>query len=295
MRSQNVIIVGAGPAGMTAAIQLQRAGCSPILFERERAGGLLLNANLVENYPGFPDGIAGEDLVRAMVEQLERTGVRMTTGEVSSLRRDGDAFLLMADDETLRGRSVIVATGTKAVIPSDLPLPPSMIDRYIFTELRHAEPESEDRVAIVGGGDCAFDYALNLGSKGCSVFILHRGREPEAIPLLVERARARPSIEYIPGVVLKDIEEERGGITLRLEGGVKDDLSVDFLILAVGREPENGILSGKLREDLDRGVSIQGLHLAGDVRRGHMRQVGIAVGDGLVAAMDICRTLKGTG
>ncbi len=218
----------------------------------------------------------------------------MITGEVSSLSRDGDVFLLMADDETLRGRSVIVATGTKAVIPSDLPLPPSMIDRYIFTELTHAEPEAKDRVAIVGGGDCAFDYALNLCSKGCSVFILHRGREPEAIPLLVERARVRQSIEYIPGVDLKDIEEQRNGITLRLSGGTKKNLRVELLILATGREPEKAILSGEMRADLDRGVSIRGLHLAGDVRRGHMRQVGIAVGDGLVAAMDICRTLKET-
>jgi thioredoxin reductase (NADPH) len=295
IRSHNVIIIGAGPAGISAAIQLNRAGFSPQLVERDKPGGLLLNANLVENYPGFPHGVRGEELVRFMVRQLQRSGVRIESSEVTAIARDGEHFLLDSNSGGQRAKSVIVATGTRGIIPDDIPLPSSLIGSRILCEPRDLDPEPGTRVAVIGGGDCAFDYALNLAGKGCKVSIVHKGSRPGALSILVERVAGNPYIDYISGVNLKDLEESERGIVMQLTGRVDKTFEVEFLMLAVGREPENAILSPEIMKDLESGIEVKGLYLVGDVKRGLMRQVGIAVGDGLMAAMDIGRKQKGFG
>ncbi len=291
--SHNVMIIGAGPAGISAAIQLSRAGLSPMLIERDRPGGLLLNANLVENYPGFPHGVRGEELVRFMVRQLQRSGVRIIPGEVTALARDGEYFLLDTDTGTQRAKSVIVATGTRGIIPDDPPIPSPLVGSRILCELKGLDLEPGTRVAVIGGGDCAFDYALNLAGRGCGVSILHKGEKPGALSILCERVAGNPHIDYVSGVILKDVEESGKGLALKLSGSVERILEVEFLLLAVGREPEDRFLSPGIARDLESGLEVRGLYLVGDVKRGLMRQVGIAVGDGLMAAMDICRRHRG--
>jgi thioredoxin reductase len=281
------------PAGITTAIQLKRSGHTPLLLEKDQIGGLLLNANLVENYPGFPNGITGEALAQLMVWHLDRVGVRVDPAEVRSLRRERDMFLLDDGYGLAGARAVVLASGTKGIIPDNLPLPDSLIGRYISCELKDIVSKAGSRVAVIWGGDCAFDYSLNLAGEGCHVSILQRGDRPRALPLLVDRVRRNPNIDYMSGVVVKEVEEIDHGVILHLNGGAENRLEVDFLLLAVGREPRDTILSSDIKRDLETGTGVEGLYLVGDVRRGFMRQVGIAVGDGLVAAMDIYRAWKG--
>jgi thioredoxin reductase len=201
----------------------------------------------------------------------------------------------------LRARAVIVATGTRGIIPDDIPVPLSLLGSYIYREIADVTPRLVERppdgagpmAALIGGGDCAFDYGLNLLGRGCRVTILHRGQRPRALPVLVDRVARSGAAEYRPGVTVGGIERVERGLRLHLKGGNGSTLEVDFLMLAVGREPEDAILAPGLRAALDAGERIDGLHLAGDVRRGYMRQVGIAVGDGLVAAMETAGLLKG--
>lgn len=292
MKIHDVAIIGAGPAGITASIQLKRSGIESLLLEKERVGGLLLNANRVENYPGFPDGISGVDLVGLMVWHMDRFGIRPVYTEVRSLHRDGGIFRLKTASDLRLARIVVLASGTEGIIPDDLPIHDSLLGRRIFCDLKDTSSQPGHRVAIIGGGDCAFDYALNLAGRGCRISILHRGDRPKALPLLLERANAESWIDYIPGVALKGIEEAEDGLILHLIGAHIDHLEVDLLLLAVGRRPRNDFVSSEIMSEIDSGKEIEGLYLAGDVRRGFMRQVGIAVGDGLLAAMDIGAKLK---
>jgi thioredoxin reductase len=291
MRTHEVVIIGAGPAGIMAAIQLKRSGISPVLLEKEQVGGLLLNANLVENYPGFPEGVTGEEFVKLMVRHLEYTGIEVEFGEVKTLSYGSELFLIGEGNGTLSARRVVVASGTRAIIPDDIPFSPSLLGCKIFSEVKDVPLSNGCKVAVVGGGDCAFDYALNLVSKGCEVSILHRGDRPKALKLLVDRVEKWFDADYIPGVVIKEISKGETGLRLHIVKNVERILEVDFLLLAVGREPQDSFLSHEIREDLESGREIEGLYFAGDVRRGFMRQSGIAVGDGLMAAMDICSTL----
>lgn len=321
MKIHDVVIIGAGPAGIAAAIQLKRSGVEPLLLEKEWVGGLLRNANLVENYPGFPAGISGVDLVGLMVEQMNRLGVRPVHAEVRSLRHEGDipsagarfqrrdaydpqagirsprtgrgTFRLEVDGDVLHARFAVLASGTEGIVPDNLVLPGALLGRLIFHEVMDVSPREDDRVAIIGGGDCAFDYALNLANSGCRVSILHRGDRPGALALLVERVSKEPRIDYVPGVEVKGIEEVGDGLVLQLLKGPVDYLEVDRLLLAVGRRPRVGFVSPGILAGIESGEKIGGLCVAGDVRRGFMRQVGIAVGDGLAAAMEIAGKSRG--
>jgi thioredoxin reductase len=258
MRTHEVVIIGAGPAGIMAAIQLKRSGISPVLLEKEQVGGLLLNANLVENYPGFPEGVTGEEFVKLMVRHLEYTGIEVEFGEVKTLSYGSELFLIGEGNGTLSARRVVVASGTRAIIPDDIPFSPSLLGCKIFSEVKDVPLSNGCKVAVVGGGDCVEKWF---------------------------------DADYIPGVVIKEISKGETGLRLHIVKNVERILEVDFLLLAVGREPQDSFLSHEIREDLESGREIEGLYFAGDVRRGFMRQSGIAVGDGLMAAMDICSTL----
>jgi len=293
----DVAVIGAGPAGITAAIYLKRAGFEPLLFERDEVGGLLLNANLVENYPGFPGGIGGKDLIELFKRQLEETGVRVTMTEVTKVSREKDRFHIGTKDGDFQSRSVIVATGTT---PKNIAI--EGMDRFlgkrIFYEVKDVpSPRKGKRFVVLGGGDAAFDYALNLAKDGCDVHILIRGREPRCISLLEERARKSAGIRIITGIAPKSVREDRGSLVLECDSdGKAIDISFDYMLFACGRNPNLDVLPKELSKGIEKngvkGAGIPGLFLAGDVSRGDFRQVGIAVGDGISAAMSATAYLK---
>ncbi len=289
-RSVNVAIIGAGPAGIAAGIFLKRAGLSPLLLEKAVAGGLLRSANLVENYPGFPEGISGRNLVRRFASQMRRMGIEITRAEVNRASMSKGAFAIQTDSTTYRAESLIIATGTR---PRDVKLrgARALGGTRFFTELTDVPVSLRKgkRAVVLGGGDAAFDYAIDLRESGDEVTILSRS-EPRCLPLLRERARkAGARLRIGCEVTSASPIPKDGGVVCEIVGGPTEKVSADFILMACGRTPNIEFLDPSLRRIVAKGhpprTSIPGLFLAGDVARGDHRQTGIAVGDGVRAAM----------
>ncbi len=280
MKPDEVLIIGAGPAGMTAAIQLKRYGIPFVLLEKERVGGMLWNANLVENYPGFPAGISGPKLVGLIEKQMERLGVYITFDTVSKLRYRNTGFHVMTLQSEYHPRFVVVASGTK---PNPFPIPiPDRARDKVFNDIYHLLSESNKKVVIVGAGDAAFDYALNLTKNRNSVTILSRSRNVKCLGLLWERALAEPGITYRAETPVCGVERDETADRLRVQTEAGEFLSTDYLLFATGRVPQVSFLPDELLTN-----DLEGMYMVGDVRNGHYRQAVIAAGDGLRAAMDI--------
>jgi thioredoxin reductase (NADPH) len=291
-RRADVAVVGCGPAGIAASIQLRRSGAQHMVFEKERIGGLLPNANLVENYPGFPDGISGVELALLMGKHLEAHSVEVIPLEVARLGSEEAGFALRTSEGDFHSRIAIVATGTRPKPAEGLTIDRAAVPR-VFYEILPIMDVRDKHVAIVGAGDAAFDYAMNLGRHN-RVTILNRTDRTRCLGILGERARALASIEYVentavsavtaapPGQVSLQCRSSGGGVTL----------VADYLVFATGREPELGLLSGWPASETDRLRKEGLLHLVGDVTRGRKRQTAIAVGDGVGAALSVCEKLR---
>ncbi len=292
MEIKNVVIIGAGPAGISAAIQLKRSGLDPLLLEKNRVGGLLANANLVDNYPGFPRGITGPRLVELFGTHLDKAGVKVEFEGVINLDYE-EHFLLETTRRELRSRIVVVASGTE---PRKVktPLLPDDASGLVFDEVYPIAGSSGKRVAIIGAGDAAFDYALNLARRN-DVIVLNRGTKRRCLPLLWESARAVKRIEYHENTAASAIQRSGDGVVLICKKNQTDwELQVDYVILATGRTVNRDFLSSRLRTNAAELEKRGLLYFIGDVRNGIYRQSSIAIGDGVSAAMHIYEKLRGT-
>lgn len=291
-----VIIIGAGPAGISAALQLQRHAIPALLIERDQVGGLLLNAGLVENYPGFPDGISGPKLVDLFKKQLEKHSISVMNAEITALDYRDGLFTAQLADRRLSARHIIIASGTKPrSIAAALRIPAELQNR-IYREVYPLIGLKHKRVLIVGAGDAAFDYALSLAGEN-RVTIFNRGTAIRALPLLVRRAEANRNIEYRENTSISELfKSENGAAGVRfISGGKTEDLETDYLIFAIGREPRLDFLPESLMNIDNPSPAERNMHFIGDVKNGAMRQTAIAVGDGVRAAMTIAAQLKGEG
>jgi len=290
MVEDEVAIIGAGPAGMSAAIHLQRAGLSPVLLERGEPGGLLRSANWVENYPGFPDGIPGQDLAARFRNQLRIVGAKVTSADVRSVKRVRWGFQIKSGLGDRTSRAVILATGTR---PAKVAIrgASELAGKRVFSELNDLPSSLKGkRLIIVGGGDAAFDYALGLRQRGAQILVVSRS-EPCCLPLLRERTEAL-GIEVVIGVSPRTVRGAKDGLVLTCIAGASEvELAGDMLLMACGRVPNIEVLSQSIRREMSPGskglpeTSVRGFYLAGDVVREKQRQTGIAVGDGIRAAM----------
>ena len=292
MKVEQVIIVGAGPAGLATAIQLKRYRIQPLLFERAQAGGLLWNANLVENYPGFPLGISGPDLVSLFVRQAQHLRIDVTYEEVIELAYDQEMFQVRSAQKKYTSRLVVIATGTKPLRFADLSIPMDIAER-VFYEVKDLLQAESKHIVIVGSGDAAFDYALNLCKKN-QVIILNRSEKPKCLPLLWERVQKVSKITYRKLTEVCSLKKDAmDGILVDCQSPAGElQFHADYIVGAVGREAQLGCLSEAFRSQA-RALEEQGiLYMIGDVKNGIFRQTSIAVGEGVLAAMKIYRHLK---
>lgn len=295
MKVEQVIIIGAGPAGLATAIQLKRYGVQPLLFEGALAGGLLRNANLVENYPGFPAGISGLGLVNLFMQQAQNFGIDVTYEEVIELSYEQGLFQVKTKrQESYASRLAVIATGTKPIRFTGLGIPEELKVRVFYEVYDLLQTESK-HIVIVGSGDAAFDYALNLSRKN-QITILNRGEEPKCLPLLWERTLKVSAITYRNNTEVYQLSNDsKGGMLLDCRtpaGGIQ--YHADYLVGAIGREARLDCLSKTMLQQTrlleDQGV----LYMIGDVKNGIYRQTSIAVGEGVMTAMKICHKLKET-
>ena len=190
----DVAIIGAGPAGLSAAVQLKRYNTDILLFEKNLVGGLLRNANLVENYPGFGDGSSGIELVEQFSRHLDKTGLKVNYEEVKEIDYSKDKFFVKTNNKNTACKIVVIATGTKPQKIPGLKITEE-ICKLIFYEIYPILKVQNKNIAIIGAGDAAFDYALNL-ARFNKVTILNRGNETSCLSLLWERAIKNETIFY---------------------------------------------------------------------------------------------------
>ncbi len=282
-----VAVIGAGPAGIAAAVQLCRSGIDTVVFEKDRPGGLVRSAGLVENYPGFPGGIEGPELACLFERHLLSSGASVIAEEVVSIDRTGGSFEIKTEKERYRAGFVVIAAGTVPLKPEEIEVSRTA-EPLVFTEIGPLLDLEGKQVAVIGSGDAAFDYALNLSKKN-DILIIMRSSEPKCLPLLLERAGKEERIKIVKEFDCGKVEKTGSGqLSIRRKEGNEDEAVVaDRLLFAVGREPADGFFSPGISENIDLLSGDGLLYLVGDLKNGIYRQTAIAVGDGIRAAMSI--------
>jgi thioredoxin reductase (NADPH) len=299
----NVLILGSGPAGLTAAIYAARANLAPIVLAGFQPGGQLTITAEVENYPGFPDGIQGPELMARFRVQAERFGARVVDAEADRVDFSSRPFRAWAAGVEYRAQAVIVATGASALwlgLTSEERLRGRGVsacatcDGFFFRD---------KAVAVVGGGDTALEEALYLTRFASKVHLLHRRDEFRASRIMQARAESHPGIEIHRGVTVDEVLGENAvtGVRLRhVATGATRDLPVEGFFVAIGYRPNTGPFEGWLEKD-DAGYlvvhaethsRIEGVFIAGDVHDHRYRQAVTAAGDGCRAAIDAERWLQ---
>jgi thioredoxin reductase (NADPH) len=304
----NVVIIGSGCAGLTAAIYAARANLKPLVIDGYEPGGQLTLTTMVENFPGFPDGILGPELIELMRKQAQRFGAEFRAGAVTSVDFGNRPFQITAAKETFRAKTVIVAAGASARmlgLDSERKLighgvsTCATCDGFFF---RGKE------IAVVGGGDTAMEEAIFLTRFASRVHLIHRRREFRATKIMLDRARANEKIQFITPAILEDISDvaKNSVEAVRLrnpESGKVIELPVAGVFVAIGHEPNTTVFRSILEMDENGYLStrngsktnIQGVFAAGDVQDHHYRQAVTAAGSGCMAAMDAEKFLEATG
>jgi thioredoxin reductase (NADPH) len=306
--TRKVIIIGAGPAGYTAAIYAARANLAPLLFTGLQAGGQLTLTTSVENYPGFVDGVMGPDLMETMRKQAERFGTEIVGEDVTAVDLSRRPFVVKAADAEHETETVIIATGATAKLLG-LPGERELMGRGISTCATCDGFFFRDQdIMVVGGGDSAVEEALYLARLGRHVDVVHRRDSLRASKIMQERAAANPKISFIWDTVVEQIADPTVGkvtaVTLRnLRTGEVSERKLDGLFVAIGHTPNTSLLQGQV-ELLPNGyvkvepgtarTSIPGVFAAGDVADFTWRQAITAAGTGCMAALEAERYLEAT-
>jgi thioredoxin reductase (NADPH) len=302
---RNVIIIGSGPAGWTAAVYAARANLAPLVFEGAvTAGGALMNTTEVENFPGFRDGIMGPDLMENMRAQAERFGAEIVTDDVQSVRLEDEVKVVTDSEGTEhRARSVILAMGSayrELGLPDEKRLSGHGVswcatcDGFFFRD---------QDIAVVGGGDSAVEEATFLTKFARSVTIVHRRDELRASKIMAERAHANPKIRFAWNSAVDAIhgEDKISGVTLRdTVTGETSELPLTGLFIAIGHDPRNELVKGVVELDAEGYVLVEGrstrtnvpgVFACGDLVDHTYRQAITAAGSGCAAALDAERFL----
>lgn len=303
-KEYDVIIIGGGPAGLTAGLYSARDRLSSLLIEKGIIGGKITEAERVDNYPGFPEGISGLELTRLMHEQATKYSLKSIFAEVTSIEIDGGQKVIKTTDGDFFARAVIVAGGSERVklgIPGEREFTGKGVsycatcDGPFFTD----KP-----VAVIGGGNAAIYEALHLTKFASKVTVLHRRDQLRASAIVQEKAFAEPKIEFLLNTVVKAIEGKDFVQKLKLRQAITGEesfLEVAGVFMAVGLKPNTEYLADILPLDeqghiiVDAGMQtkIPGIFAAGDIRSGSIRQTIAAAGDGATAALNAKKFIDG--
>jgi thioredoxin reductase (NADPH) len=307
--TRKVIVIGSGPAGYTAGIYAARANLAPLVITGVQAGGQLMLTTLVENYPGFPDGIMGPALMEAMRQQAERVGAETIPEDVTAVDFSRRPFVVRVGERAYEAESVIVATGASAKLLG-LDAETKLMGRGVSTCATCDGFFFRDQnIMVVGGGDSAMEEALYLARLGRKVYVVHRRDTLRASKIMQERVLKNPKIEMIWNSEVADIADpEEGRVTaVRLRDvrtGALTERPVDGLFVAIGHRPNTDLFRGQL--DLlpndyievvpgSTRTSVPGVFAAGDVADFTWRQAVTAAGTGCMAALEAERWLEARG
>ncbi|MDI6804227.1 MAG: thioredoxin-disulfide reductase [Bacteroidota bacterium] len=309
-KHHKVIIIGSGPAGFTAAIYTGRANLNPLLFEGSQPGGQLTITTEVENYPGFPDGVMGPEMMDLFRKQAEKFGTVCETIEITKVDFSTKPFKVWAGDEIYTADAVIIATGARAKL-LDIESEKKYFgygvsacatcDGFFFKGLE---------VAIVGGGDTALEEAIFLTKFASKVTLIHRRNELRASKIMRERVQQNPKISFLWDSVVEEVlgKEEAGrkamtGLKIKnVKTGAITEMKAVGLFIAIGHEPNTSIFKGQIDmyetgyiKLIGKGTAtnIPGVFAAGDVADSVYRQAVTAAGSGCAAAIDVERYLEG--
>lgn len=299
----DLIIIGGGAAGFTAGLYAARDRCRALLLERFSAGGQVLNCEHIENYPGFPEGIAGYSLGPLLQQQATNLGLAMKLAEVQEVRLDGAVKVLQTDDGEVRAKALIIASGssfTKLGIPGE--------EEFLGNGVSHCASCDgaffmDQPVAVVGGGDAALDEGMHLTQYASQVTIIHRRDTLRACQLLQERARNKEKLAFRWNTLVRAIEGDDTVRRLQVEDvktGERSHMEVSGVFLYIGLTPNTQFLNdllplnerGQIVTDLSMRTAVPGILAAGDVRCESSRQLVSAAGDGATAALAAMRYLR---
>ena len=296
-REYDVVIIGGGPAGLTAGIYTARDRLSSLLIEKGIIGGNINNTDFIDNYPGFPQGISGFELTQLMHQQAIKFGLESIPAEVISIETKGEKKVIKTTDGDFTARVVIIAGGSERVklgIPGEKEFTGKGVsycatcDGPFFTD----KP-----VAVIGGGDTALYEALHLTRFASRVTVIHRRNQLRATAIVQEKAHAEPKITFLLNTIVKAIEGKNFVQKLKLQDVKTDEeseLEVSGVFMAIGLRPNTAYLSnilpldeqGHIITDKQMMTKIPGIFAAGDIRSGSIRQVVAAAGDGAIAAIN---------
>jgi thioredoxin reductase (NADPH) len=297
--TRNVIIIGSGPAGLTAALYTARANLQPLVIEGVEAGGQLMMTTLVENYPGYQDGIMGPDLMASMRTQCEKFGAEIIQGNVTRVELEEKPFTVLTSEAGYQAQTIIIATGASARLlglPSERTLMGHGVstcatcDGYFFRG---------QEIAVVGGGDSAMEEALFLTRFATKVTIVHRREALRASRIMQDKARANPKIAWMLNGEVEEIKDTgRGEVTGMVvrnnASGVRSEIPVAAVFVAIGHTPNTSLFRGQLEMDANGYIitrdgsktSVRGVFACGDVQDHVYRQAITAAGTGCMAALD---------
>ncbi len=297
MKQYQVVIIGGGGAGLTAAIYTSRANLSTLLFEKLTPGGQIAVTDLVENYPGFPEGVLGPDIAMKMEEQAKRYGTEIAYQEVRSLRRQEDGrFLIETPSETYEAQSVILAAGASfrmLGVPGEKELTGKGVSYCATCDGAFFKGK---KLIVVGGGDSALQEGLFLTRFASQVTVVHRRDKLRASPILQQRAKEHPKIDFIWDTVLEKIEGQgkvQSVLLKNLKTQESKEFPVDGVFIFIGHDPNSSFLKGFVKMDDQNYVvsdgsvktSLPGVFAAGEIRAGATRQLVAACGEGCEAAL----------
>ncbi len=304
---REVIIIGGGPAGYTAALYSARANLNPLVIEGFAWGGQLMITSDVENYPGYPEGVIGPQMMSDFRKQAERFGAEFVTDDVTRVDFSEQPFRVWVGDDEYRADSVIVATGASARqlgLDSERTLQGRGVS---YCAVCDAAFFGDKRVIVVGGGDSAMEEAVFLAKFASSVTVVHRRAEFRASPIMLDRARANDKISFVLNSVVDDVIGDGRVTAVRLrdaESGETTELEADGLFVAIGHDPNTALFLDQLDHDAagylvtkpgSTATNVEGVFAVGDVVDHVYRQAITAAGSGCQGALDAERWLSARG